>query len=85
MRRMSTATFVQQAGKLLVASERLTWDTLTANGEGVMAEEKPQSKLEDKDAETERPKPPPGFRKFRKMLKKVVNAPPMRKREPDTP
>lgn len=43
-----------------------------------MAEEKPQSKVEDKGAGSERPKPPPGFRKFRKMLKRVVNAPPMR-------
>lgn len=47
-------------------------------GGRVMADEKLQSKPEDKDAGNERPKPPPGFRKFRKMLKRVVNAPPMR-------
>lgn len=44
-----------------------------------MADDKTKSKAEDKDAENERPKPPLGFRKFRKMLKRVVNAPPMRK------
>lgn len=48
-------------------------------GGGVMEHEKPKSKIEDKDVASERPKPPPGFRKFRKMLKRVVNAPPMRK------
>ena len=42
-----------------------------------MGEQK--SKEKDKDAEKERPKPPPGFRKFRKLLKRVVNAPPMHK------
>jgi hypothetical protein len=44
-----------------------------------MAEEKPQSKVEDKGAASERPKPPPGFRKFRKSLKQVINAPPFKK------
>lgn len=44
-----------------------------------MADEKPKSKAEDKDAVKERPKPPPGFRKFRKLLKRVVTAPPMRR------
>ena len=41
-----------------------------------MAEEtKEQEKVEEK----ERPKKPPGFGKLKKMLKRVVNAPPMRK------
>jgi hypothetical protein len=41
-------------------------------------EQKKEPEPKDKDAENERPKPPPGFRKFRKMLKRVVNAPPMK-------
>ena len=43
-------------------------------------EEKPKSGEHGRNAERERPKPPPGFRKFRKMLKRVVNAPPMKTR-----
>ena len=37
----------------------------------------------DKVVEEERPKPkkPPGYRKFEKLLKQLVNAPPLRKRE----
>jgi len=27
----------------------------------------------------ERPKPPPGFRKFNKLLKQIIKAPPLRK------
>jgi hypothetical protein len=44
-------------------------------GGGVMAEENSKEKVEGK----ERPKPPPGFRKFRKLLKRVINAPPLKK------
>jgi hypothetical protein len=40
-------------------------------------ERKKEPEPKDKDVERERPKPPPGFRKFRKMLKRVVSAPPM--------
>lgn len=43
-----------------------------------------QSKdLKDKDAEEDRPrsKKPPGLRKFEKLLRHVVNAPPMRKNQ----
>ena len=39
-----------------------------------MAEENSKEKVEEK----ERPKPPPGFRKFRKLLKRVIKVPPMR-------
>ena len=46
-----------------------------------MADEEPKSKAEEKAEERERPKPPPGMRKFRKMLKQVVKAPPMRHTE----
>lgn len=41
-----------------------------------MAEESSKDKAEEK----ERPKQPPGFRKFRKLLKQVVKAPPLRKK-----
>jgi hypothetical protein len=39
-------------------------------------------KRKDKDAAEEKQKPPkpPGFRRFEKLLKLVVNAPPMPKR-----
>jgi hypothetical protein len=43
-----------------------------------MADEEPKSKAEDKAEDKERPKPPPGMRKLRKLLKRVINAPPMR-------
>jgi hypothetical protein len=41
-------------------------------------EQKQEPAPKDKAEGSERPKPPPGFRKFRKMLKRVIGAPPMR-------
>ncbi len=40
----------------------------------------PTPKQNDKaeGRETAKPKKPPGFRKFQKLLKKVVNAPPLK-------
>ena len=38
----------------------------------------PNAKAEDKE-KSERPKKPPGYRKFQKLLKQVVKAPPLRK------
>jgi hypothetical protein len=38
----------------------------------------PNAKAED-TRKPERPKKPPGYRKFQKLLKRVVNAPPMSK------
>lgn len=40
-----------------------------------MADVKEQEKVEEK----ERPKKPPGYRKFEKLLKQVIKAPPMTK------
>ena len=40
-----------------------------------MSDPKPNDK-----AEEEKPKKPPGYRKFEKLLKQVMKAPPMRKR-----
>lgn len=40
-----------------------------------MAEENSKEKVEEK----ERSKKPPGFGKFRKLLKQVISAPPLRK------
>jgi hypothetical protein len=37
---------------------------------------KPKDKAEER--EEPRPKKPPGFRKFQKLLKKVVNVPPLK-------
>ncbi|MFY9978196.1 MAG: hypothetical protein WAK22_08190, partial [Candidatus Sulfotelmatobacter sp.] len=42
----------------------------------VMRMEKNHDKVEGKEP---KPKKPPGFRKFKKLLKRVVNAPPLRK------
>jgi len=42
----------------------------------VMAEEKPNEKAEEK----ERPKRPPGWRNFQRVLKQAIKSPPMRKR-----
>lgn len=42
-----------------------------------MEQVKPEPK--EKVEEKERPKKPPGYRKFTKLLKQVVNAPPMQK------
>jgi hypothetical protein len=39
----------------------------------------PNAKAED-ERKPERPKKPPGYRKFQKLLKQVVKAPPLRKR-----
>jgi hypothetical protein len=38
----------------------------------------PNAKAEDK-GKPERPKKPPGYRKFAKLLRQVVKAPPLRK------
>jgi hypothetical protein len=38
------------------------------------------SEPSDKAEVRERPKKPPGFRKFSKLLKQIVKAPPLRKR-----
>ena len=38
-----------------------------------------ESKDIEKEEVKERPKKPPGYRKFEKLLKQVVKAPPMRK------
>lgn len=45
-----------------------------------MAEE-PELKRSDKAEATEKPKPkkPPGYRKFKKLLEQVVTAPPLKK------
>ncbi len=40
-----------------------------------MAEEKERDKAEEK----ERPKKPPGYRNFEKLLKQVIKAPPLRR------
>ncbi len=45
----------------------------------MMMGQKKEPEPKDKSEESAQPKPPPGFRKFRKLLKRVVNAPPMRK------
>jgi hypothetical protein len=43
------------------------------------------SEPKDKAVVKERPKKPPGYRKFAKLLKQVINAPPLRKNErPDS-
>jgi hypothetical protein len=34
----------------------------------------------EEESQQPRPKKPPGYRKFEKLLKQVVNAPPMRKK-----
>jgi hypothetical protein len=44
-----------------------------------MQHENPKHEQRDKDAEKERPKRPPGWRNFQKVLKQVIKAPPMRK------
>jgi hypothetical protein len=38
----------------------------------------PNAKAEDKE-QPERPKKPPGYRKFQKLLKQVVKAPPFKR------
>ena len=50
-----------------------------------MAEE-PQEKPADKAEAEEQPRPkkPPGYRKFEDLLKRVVNAPPLRKKNDAT-
>jgi hypothetical protein len=47
----------------------------------VMSE--PNAKAEDKE-KSERPKKPPGYRKFAKLLKQVVKAPPMQRPKRET-
>jgi hypothetical protein len=41
------------------------------------------SEQKDKVEVKERPKKPPGYRKFHKLLKQVLKAPPMRRTIPD--
>jgi hypothetical protein len=43
-------------------------------------EQRKEPAPKDRAEESERPKPPPGFRKFKKLLKQVVKAPPMIRR-----
>ncbi len=42
-----------------------------------MSDPKPKDKVEEE--KPERPPKPPGYRKFEKLLKQVVKAPPMRR------
>jgi hypothetical protein len=44
----------------------------------------PNAKAEDKE-NPKRPKKPPGYRKFQKLLKQVVKAPPMKSIPPASP
>lgn len=39
----------------------------------------PNSKDKVEEEKKPKPKKPPGYRKFHKLLKQVINAPPMRK------
>lgn len=48
------------------------------SGEGVARMSEPKDKAEEKE-KPPGPKKPPGFRKFEKLLKLVVNAPPLRR------
>ena len=47
----------------------------------MMSEQNDKSAVEEKNPP---PKKPPGYRKFEKMLKQVVKAPPLRKPVKDT-
>jgi hypothetical protein len=40
------------------------------------------SEPKDKPEEKERPKKPPGHRKFQELLRQIINAPPMKKEKP---
>jgi hypothetical protein len=51
-----------------------------SDGEGGGVMSNPNAKAEDKE-NSERPKKPPGYRKFAKLLKQVVKAPPFKKRQ----
>lgn len=44
-----------------------------------MTEQQPQPNKAEEEKEQPKPKKPTGYRRFEKLLKQVVNAPPMRK------
>jgi len=58
-----------------VAGKRLTY----ARVRGVTMNQEPQRDKVEAEEKQRKPKRPPGYRKFQKLLKQVVNAPPMRK------
>jgi hypothetical protein len=54
-------------------------ESLDVSGGGVMSDPKEQSEKEEGKEGRTPAKKPPGYRKFEKLLKQVVNAPPLRR------
>ncbi len=55
------------------------WKSLTSQGGGVYVRTHTKVKDKAEEEKQERPPKPPGYRKFEKLLKQVVKAPPMKR------